>query len=117
MTTLSMNGPFNLTSTNIESIITNVSAGNYALGYVHDNIFTVEYVGRSDTDVKDRLKTWVGKYKSFKYSYSTSPKEAFKKECMNYHDFGENERLDNKAHPDRPDNSDWECPICNIYDK
>ena len=40
MTTLSMNGPFNLTSTNIESIITNVSAGNYALGYVHDNIFT-----------------------------------------------------------------------------
>jgi len=24
--------------------------------------------------------------------------------------------LDNDIHPDRPDNSNWECPVCDIFD-
>ncbi len=61
------------------------------------------------------MKSWVGennKYKHFKFSYATSPKAAFEKECKNYHDFGGSEKLDNKQHPERPDGTNWECPVC-----
>lgn len=37
-----------------------VSAGNYALGYMDGGTFTVFYVGRSDSDVRQRLREWVG---------------------------------------------------------
>jgi hypothetical protein len=46
----------------------------------------------------------------------TSPKAAFEKECKNYHDFGGSEKLDNKQHPERPDGTNWECPVCDMYD-
>jgi hypothetical protein len=47
----------------------------------------VKYVGRSDSDLKARLLSHVssGRYKEFKYSYATSPKAAFEKECQNFH--------------------------------
>lgn len=115
MASLNMNGPYELTKDEIDKKVTRKSAGNYALGYVNDNTFYVKYVGRSDDDLNDRLKDWVDKYKKFKYSYATSPKAAFEKECHNYHDFGESEKLDNEIHPDRPDGSSWECPYCDVF--
>jgi len=112
-----LNGSFALTEDNIDNEVTKRSAGTYALGYLNgENAFVVRYVGRSDDDVNGRLKQWVGEYKSFKYGYSLSPKNAFDKECRLYHDFGGKEKLDNEIHPDRPDNTDWECPICTIFD-
>jgi hypothetical protein len=52
----------------------------------------------------------------FKYSYAYFPKAAFEKEYENYHDFGDDKLLDNKIHPDRPDNSkNWLCPKCSIF--
>jgi hypothetical protein len=116
MATLDMNGSYELTKEKIDEKITKTSAGNYALGYVKESTFYVKYVGRADSDVNGRLKKWVGSYQQFKYSYATSPKAAFEKECKNYHDFGERKSLDNKIHPDRPDDSSWKCPICDIYD-
>ena len=77
----------------------------------------LSYVGRADTDLNDRVKDHVDEgYESFKYSYATSPKDAFEKKCENYHDFGENKSLDNKIHPDRPNGSSWECPKCDKFD-
>jgi hypothetical protein len=116
MATLNMNGPYDLTLENIKSLITKKSPGNYALGNVQNNSFYVKYVGRADSDVNDRLKTWVGSYKYFKYSYASSPKAAFEKECKNYHDFGESNKLDNDIHPDRPNGSNWTCPECDAFD-
>lgn len=115
MASLNMNGPFDLTVEKIDEEIIKTSAGNYALGYMKEDTFIVQYVGRADKDLNKRLKDWVGKYIKFKYSYASSPKDAFEKECKNYHDFGEN-KLDNKIHPDRPDGSSWECPVCDIFD-
>jgi len=125
MGSLNMNGPYDL---NKESIINNVSkasGGNYALGIVDANTdnFHVTYVGRSDSDVKDRLiqhlsetKDIVSKFElkntSFKYSFATSPKEAFEKECLNYHDFVRSNKLSNKAHPENSEGLNWKCPIC-----
>lgn len=118
MATLNMNGPYVLTRTKVDEIVTRSSPGNYALGYVNDeNVFIVQYVGRADSDVAARIKQHVGeRYKRFKFSYATSPKAAFEKECKNYHDFGGNWKLDNKIHPDRPAGTSWKCPCCNIFD-
>lgn len=116
MATLDMNGSYELTTAKINAAVTKTSPGNYALGYRKDDIFVVQYVGRSDSDVAARLKQHVGKkYTRFKFSYATSAKAAFEKECHNYHDFGGKEKLDNTIHPDRPAGSGWKCPCCKIF--
>ena len=115
MASLDMTGPFDLSVAEIGRQITQTQAGNYALGKMDGATFIVQYVGRSDSDVANRLKQHVGKYSKFKFSYATSPKAAFEKECRNFHDFGGVESLGNKIHPDRPANSGWKCPVCNIF--
>ena len=114
MAKLDMKGPFQLTDSEVNRQITSTSPGNYGLGYMkEDGTFIVEYVGRSDDDVKNRLHDWTGtKYKKFKFSYASSAKEAFEKECRNYHDFDGNKKLDNKVHPDRPNGTNLKCLIC-----
>ena len=116
MPSLGMNGPYNLTEAIIDLNV-GIGPGNYGLGHVgEDGIFIVRYVGRSDTDLNSRLKDWVGKYKQFKYSQTSSREEAFKKECKNFHDFDGVSGLDNDIHPDRPDGRNLECPVCRIFD-
>lgn len=100
----------------IDQQVTTTSAGNYALGYSFNDTFYVKYVGRADSNLNQRLKNWEGKYDEFKFSYATSPKTAFDEECRNYHDFGGKDELDNDIHPDRPNNSSWKCPKCNVFD-
>ena len=116
MASLGMSGPYKLGKATIDAQVTKTSPGNYALGREDDEgTFRVGYVGRSDSDVNARLKWWVGKTTRplFMYSYATSANAAFEKECENYHDF---EPPDNDVHPARPDDSDWECPRCDIFD-
>lgn len=110
--TLDMKGPYSFTPEGIDEQITETSPGNYALGYMDNKDFRVRYVGRSDTDVCDRLKSHIGKRPKcthFKYSYASSPKTAYEKECQNYHDFTPPE---NKMHPDQPSGNTrrWACP-------
>ncbi|MEX2575288.1 MAG: hypothetical protein WD382_01420 [Halofilum sp. (in: g-proteobacteria)] len=118
MASLDMGGSHPLTDSKIDEIVTKTSPGNYALGYQGENSFIVQYVGRSDSDVNSRLHDWAakGKHKRFKFSYASNRKAAFEKECRNFHDFGGTEKLQNSAHPDRPNDSDWECPVCTIFD-
>lgn len=118
MTSLNMEGPHPLNDAEINKQVTGKFPGNYGLGHTNERgTFIVQRVGRSDVDVNDRLHDWVGKkYKKFKYSYASSRKAAFEKECRNYHDFGGKEKLDNKVHPDRPNGTDWKCPVCKIFD-
>ena len=116
MPSLNMSGPYDLTENDVNNAVSKTSAGNYALGYVNEGgTFIVQYVGRADSDVNERLHDWEGKYKKFKYSYASSPKAAFEKECTNYHDFGAKHKLANSNHPGRPDKSGWKCPKCNIF--
>ncbi|WNJ81933.1 hypothetical protein RJE46_12135 [Cedecea neteri] len=110
--TLNMEGPFSFTPEEIDKQITRTSAGNYALGYLENNTFIVLYVGRSDSNVCTRLQSHVGNHPQcdqFKYSYASSAKAAYEKECQNYHDFTPPE---NKIHPDQPSNNSrrWACP-------
>jgi hypothetical protein len=75
MPSLDMNGPYDFTQDKIDENITKTAPGNYALGRVNDeNTFIVEYVGRSDTDLNQEVKSRLSKtkYKKFKYSYAPS---------------------------------------------
>ena len=59
MGSLEMRGSYPLSDKAIDDAVTRVSAGNYALGYMDGTTFMVFYVGRSDSDVKQRLHDWV----------------------------------------------------------
>lgn len=118
MSSTGLNGSYPLTIDGIDNNITRTSPGTYVLGRTNsDNTFIVEYVGRSDDDVNGRLKMWVDKgYTRFKFGYFDSPKAAFEKECNIYHDFGgPSGKLDNKIHPQRPEDSNWQCPRCDLF--
>lgn len=60
MRSLEMSGPYPLSDEAIDEALKRRSAGNYALGYMDDGIFAAFYVGRSDSDVRQRLHEWVG---------------------------------------------------------
>jgi hypothetical protein len=110
-----LRGPFTLNNETIDGQVTATSAGAYALGYLNNQkLFVPKYVGRSDDNINKRLKNWVGsKYSYFKFEYYSSAKAAFEKECNLYHDW-ENQ-IDNKQNPDRPDETNWKCPRCNVF--
>jgi hypothetical protein len=114
MPKLDMDGPHPFAEAEIDSGVEARRIGNYALGHVNDEeTFIVKYVGRSDTDLKRELKARLSpKYTHFKFSYATSIREAFEKECKNYHDFNTKGLLDNENHPDRPNGEEWKCPSC-----
>jgi hypothetical protein len=122
---LNMEGPYDFNNDSINMNVIKISVGNYALGMVDRDTgnFHVTYVGRSDSDVKDTLiqqlsetKNITSRYEtknaSFKFSYASSPKEAFEKECYNYHNFIGSKKLVNNLHPEKTMDVNWICPIC-----
>lgn len=109
-------GPHPLTPQGIDAAVNGVAPGTYVLGRTEGETFYVDYVGRSDGDLNDRLKDWTdSKYDYFKFGFFKTAKAAFEKECTVFHDFGGTGKLDNDIHPDRPDGSDWRCPRCNVF--
>ena len=61
MRSLEMRGSYPLDDESIDNLITRTSAGNYALGYMDGDRFSVFYVGRSDSDLRRHLHEWVGR--------------------------------------------------------
>jgi hypothetical protein len=61
MRSLGMSGSYPLSDQGIDETLTRISPGNYALGYMDGDSFTVCYVGRSDSDLRSRLHEWVGR--------------------------------------------------------
>lgn len=108
-------GPFTLDRASIDQYVGN-NIGAYALGHTNERgEFVVRFVGRSDSDVNQQLKTWIGRYDKFEYRHFLSARAAFEKECRLFHGFGGTNRLDNSAHPSRPEGSDWTCPHCAAF--
>jgi hypothetical protein len=60
MRSLEMSGSYPLSDGAIDRALTRTSPGNYALGYMDGDTFMVFYVGRSDSDLRQRLHDWVG---------------------------------------------------------
>ena len=115
-----MTGPYPLTKETIDRVIPEKVIGNYAYGESRKDengrsVFFVKYVGRADGEpLRDRIKHGIDDgYKDFMFSIAQTRKEAFEKECKNWHDFGGPEGiLDNKIHPDKPNGTNYTCPYC-----
>ena len=105
-----MKGPFLLNNLEINnSVSDSLQYGVYVIVKLDD---TIVYVGRSDTNLKRRIKEHVDEkadYKKFYYEEATSGKNAYEKECILWHQY---QPRDNKIHPDHPDYSPhWKCPV------
>ncbi len=106
-------GPYRLTFEGINEAISRQSAGVYALGSTDRNgSFQVRHVGRSDEDVRAKLRDCIGSEMMFKFRFFRSPREAFEKECELFHDF---KPPGNRIHPGRPKGTNWACPRCQIF--
>lgn len=113
MPSLDMEGPYALRPEEIEDIVEFEAPGNFAIGHLVNNRFTVLYVGRSDKNLPQSLRDMVGRHRDFrlfKFSYATSAQAAFLKHCRNYHDFGRAGKLLNRKHPSNTARDP--CPFC-----
>lgn len=116
MPSLNRNGPYQLDKKTVDEKVSTTaptSAGNYALGkWGPSGTFSPHYVGRSDSDINERLNYWVenSKHTLFKFSYASTTKEAYIKECRNYYEFAPPE----KCHPDKPKGTNYNCPVCGV---
>lgn len=70
------------------------------------------YVGRSDSDVQNRLLQHAssGAYRFFYVEHDRSPIDAFQRECNLYHYY--RSQLDNEIHPAIPRDCGDGCPKC-----
>lgn len=109
---MSMKGPFTLNARTINYMVTKESPGVYILLKQYNG--SPKYVGRADNDLNHRLHKWSDKgYKYFLFDYCSSAEEAFRLECELYHQH--KQTLENNKHPERPEDTVWECPKCNIF--
>lgn len=107
-----MSGAYQFNTQNVNYYIPRISPGAYILSR---NGTTANYVGRSDTDLAQRLSQHINNgetYTHFWFETSNLAKGAFDFECQWYHNYNPS---DNKNHPDRGNNTNWQCPNCNIF--
>jgi len=110
-----LEGPYKLTFDGINCAIQMAIPGVFALGYRgRDDIFYVNYVGRSDHDVKSGLLGFIGSDASFKFRSTISAEEAFWRECELFHAF---RPPANRIHPGRPAGANWTCPRCSLLNR
>jgi hypothetical protein len=84
--------------------------GVYVLGAgtVAGNIVP-RFVGRSEEDLKGRLKQHVGGESHFAFAHTSSAMGAYRAECELFHHL---KPANNKAHPKLPKGTTWQCPWC-----
>jgi excinuclease UvrABC nuclease subunit len=114
-----MKGPYRLTELNVKQYVPRM-AGAYCLTYSgSDNRNIACYIGRSDNDLKSRLKNHLSPNEvdlcikrkgadKFYFQETTSAREAYELECEWYHKYNPN---CNNIHPDKTYTS-WACPVC-----
>jgi hypothetical protein len=84
--------------------------GCYVLDRSSTGSFEVHYTGRADYDLEERLGSWLGtQYLYFKFLSLSDRKSAYEMECKVYHNL---RPVDNRMHPDAPDNTNYTCPFC-----
>src|SRR5438445_13818835 len=103
-----MYGSYPLTADGVNNAVTATAPGVYMLGKIENGTFYVGYVGRSDTDVNDRLQDHVKLSDShFQFAYCASAEAAFYAECELFHAYC---RSRNPNHPARPEGTFLRCP-------
>ena len=73
MSSLRMEGPFNLNHETIDKKVKKNCTGNFAIGRKNEKgTFLFKCMGRANTDLNSKLKSWIRKTKKplFKFRYS-----------------------------------------------
>lgn len=110
-----LDGPHRLTFESITAVLQRSSPGVFALGYKgRDDAFYINYIGRSDHDVRSRLLELIGSDVSFKFGLTDTAEEAFIRECELFHAF---RPPANRVHPGRPATFNWACPRCSLLNR
>lgn len=105
-----LDGPYRLTYDAICAALPEATPGVFALGYNgRGDVFYINYVGRSDSDVRKSLLDLIGSDLAFKYGLSSSAEEAFIRECELFHAL---RPPGNRVHPVRAASTNWACPSC-----
>lgn len=107
-----MNGPYSLNLQTISQFVPAYSLGTYILS---KNGKVAHYVGRSDNDLANRLNQHASDYENYTHFWFEtvgSKEAAFRLECQWWHKYMPD---NNQNHPDRPDNSNLQCPVCIIF--
>jgi hypothetical protein len=114
---------YELRAEDIDSVVSKeVVYGNYRLGVLDSQKrFWVFYVGRSDNNLNKRLHDhideeqfkhiWTEQSVYFDFNPAVDEKDAFQRECIDYHSF-KSDFLMNKKHPDCPNGTCYQCPCC-----
>ncbi len=113
------NYTYPLTKEVVSCIPDDTQFGNYQFGYMEGADFHHRYIGRSDTNLKQEIenqrynKVEIGgtTYTHFKFCKASSAKEAYERECIDFHGYGEELVLDNINHPDKPNGTDYKFPV------
>lgn len=82
MPDLGLNGPYALTTSKINEVVTRTSPGAYVLGKTNEGTFYISYVGRADKDINARLKEHVGNYSQFEYDYFFLRRQLLRKNAI-----------------------------------
>jgi len=107
-----MNGPCFLFRSIITLMVNRTTAGNYHLCEKDERQqLVVRRVGRSDTDLREELLKHTEDQTRllFFFEYAAGPEEAYRRECLDYHEF--RGTLFVQKHPRPPEGSDLRCPV------
>ena len=108
-----LRGSFPLTIESIDKEVKYVAPGVFGLGVLGDDgRFQMLFIGRSDTDVRRVLKSYVGRANRFKFEVYDYPQRAFLKECELFHFI---KPKANKVHPQRGAGMECVCPQCGAF--
>ena len=77
-------GPFRLDHATIGQQVTERKPGVYALLSEHNTTGQLEYVGRADENLKERLEDLMNSFGWFLFAYADSPADAYDKERALY---------------------------------
>jgi hypothetical protein len=100
-----LTGPYRIED--VDKYVIYTSPGVYILSR---NGKSADYVGRSDNDLASRILRSASEgigYTTFWFEYTSSPRDAYYKECEYYHSYNP---PDNSVHPAVPQNCNWRCP-------
>lgn len=105
-----LEGPYRLSFEGIGLAVRRRSPGTFALGSLDwKGRFSLSRVGRSDQDLCEELRNFIGSETLFKFAYARDAAEAFAKECELFHQFHPQGNL---WHPSRPEGTALTCAHC-----
>jgi len=109
---MKMKGAYQFTNAGIDQNVPDGKIGAYILSKGNN---VASYVGRSGSDLKQRLKQRIleskneGKdYTQFWFEIADSSLQAYYLECTWYHNY---RPADNQNHPAIPPGAAWKCPV------